>query len=65
MHTLAPPCQPMLRRAAAAGLALAAVGQVSAAEPLLDWQPVGKLAVARTETTVGQFRRFVQATVHP
>ncbi len=27
----------------------------------IDWQPLPGLQVARTETTVGQFRRFVQA----
>jgi formylglycine-generating enzyme len=29
---------------------------------MLDWQPVGSFSMARTETTVGQFRRFVDAT---
>lgn len=28
----------------------------------IDWQPVGTFLIARTETTVGQFRRFVDAT---
>jgi formylglycine-generating enzyme required for sulfatase activity len=28
----------------------------------IDWQPIDGFAIARTETTVGQFRRFVQAT---
>jgi sulfatase modifying factor 1 len=28
----------------------------------IDWQPLDGFAIARTETTVGQFRRFVQAT---
>jgi sulfatase modifying factor 1 len=28
----------------------------------IGWQPVGAFSIARTETTVGQFRRFVQAT---
>jgi formylglycine-generating enzyme required for sulfatase activity len=28
----------------------------------IDWVAVGPFAIARTETTVGQFRRFVQAT---
>lgn len=54
-----------LRRAAPA-TALA----VALAHPLpglasgagIDWQTVGAFAIARTETTVGQFRRFVQAT---
>lgn len=62
MHTLTSPWQTMLRRAATASLALVATGQVVAAEPQIDWQPLGALAVARTETTVGHFRRFVQAT---
>jgi formylglycine-generating enzyme required for sulfatase activity len=29
---------------------------------LLPWQPLPAFQIARTETTVGQFRRFVQAT---
>ena len=28
----------------------------------IDWQPLGGFAIARTETTVGQFRRFTEAT---
>lgn len=28
----------------------------------LDWQPLPGFQIARTETTVGQFRRFVEAT---
>jgi formylglycine-generating enzyme len=28
----------------------------------LDWQAVGGFQIARTETTIGQFRRYVQAT---
>jgi formylglycine-generating enzyme required for sulfatase activity len=28
----------------------------------VEWQPVGGFAIARTETTIGQFRRFVEAT---
>ncbi|MBQ0957542.1 formylglycine-generating enzyme family protein [Ideonella sp. 4Y11] len=28
----------------------------------VDWQAVGSFQIARTETTIGQFRRFVQAT---
>jgi formylglycine-generating enzyme len=28
----------------------------------LDWQPVGRFEIARTETTIAQFRRFVEAT---
>jgi formylglycine-generating enzyme len=35
----------------------------SAANPAgIDWVTVGGFQIARTETTVGQFRRFVQAT---
>jgi formylglycine-generating enzyme required for sulfatase activity len=33
-----------------------------AVEAGIDWQPLDGLAIARTETTVGQFRRHVQAT---
>lgn len=38
--------------------------QVPAQAPAtsLDWQPVGPFHIARTETTIGQFRRYVQAT---
>lgn len=28
----------------------------------IDWQPVGGFSIARTETTIGQFRRFASAT---
>jgi formylglycine-generating enzyme len=28
----------------------------------IDWQPLDHFAIARTETTVGQFRRFAEAT---
>lgn len=49
-------------RFAVAG-ALAAAGPLAlAAAPGVDWVPVGPIAVARTETTVGQFRRYVDAT---
>ncbi len=30
--------------------------------PGIDWQPVGGFDLARTETTIGQFRRFAEAT---
>ncbi len=30
--------------------------------PAIDWVPLGDFSIARTETTVGQFRRYVQAT---
>jgi formylglycine-generating enzyme len=29
---------------------------------VIDWQPVGAFRIARTETSVGQFRRFAEAT---
>lgn len=28
----------------------------------IDWQTIGSFAIARTETTIGQFRRFAEAT---
>jgi sulfatase modifying factor 1 len=37
-------------------------GTVLADPAGLDWQPVGSFSIARTETTVTQFRRFVEAT---
>ena len=48
----------------AGGLLLAAAPARSAAPgPAdIDWQPVGRFEIARTETTIGQFRRFVRAT---
>jgi formylglycine-generating enzyme required for sulfatase activity len=52
--------------AAAALLPLAAATARPAADAdnpaQLDWVRVGGFEIARTETTVGQFRRFVQAT---
>jgi formylglycine-generating enzyme len=62
------------RRCAGAGpamllaLAIGGGGPVAAAVDAtgIDWQtiraPAGVFSIARTETTVGQFRRFVQAT---
>jgi formylglycine-generating enzyme len=47
-------------------LAAASAGGVAAANPAnpagIDWQRVGTFDIARTETTVGQFRRFADAT---
>ncbi len=45
-------------------LCTAAVSDAGGAAPTagIDWQPVGDFAIARTETTVGQFRRFADAT---
>jgi formylglycine-generating enzyme len=37
----------------------------AAAQPIpaaIDWQTIGGVSIARTETTIGQFRRFVRAT---
>jgi len=49
-----------------AALLLAGLCGTASANPGgLDWQPLGGLggvSIARTETTIGQFRRFVQAT---
>lgn len=60
------------RLALALPFALALLGVAPVASPSsepaaptpagIDWVPVGSFAVARTETTVGQFRRYVQAT---
>ena len=43
-------------------LPTAATAQADAAR--IDWQPLGGFAIARTETTVGQFRRFVRGHRH-
>jgi formylglycine-generating enzyme required for sulfatase activity len=40
-----------------------AAGAAGASNPAgIDWVPLAGFSMARTETTVGQFRRFVQAT---
>jgi formylglycine-generating enzyme len=44
-----------------AHLLLLAPWTLAGAAPI-DWQPVGPVDIARTETTVAQFRAFVQAT---
>ena len=56
-------------RSALASLVLAAVlapsGAVAQPGPNpagIDWQPVGGFSIARTETTIGQFARWVDAT---
>lgn len=46
----------------AACAALVAAGAARADPADIDWQPVGAFAIARTETTVAQFARFVAAT---
>jgi formylglycine-generating enzyme required for sulfatase activity len=56
---------PWLRRAVlgiTAVLATAARGQPVAADAGVDWVALPGFAIARTETTVAQFRRFAQAT---
>ncbi len=54
------------RLAIALGLALASAGavpQAGRADPAgIDWVVLERFEIARTETTVGQFRRFAQAT---
>ena len=42
--------------------ALTAGASAQAPAPVLDWQTVGRFELARTETTIAQFERFVQAT---
>lgn len=53
-----------LRRLLAAALLAPALpaGAAAAGPAGIDWVRVGAFEIARTETTVGQFRRFVQAT---
>jgi formylglycine-generating enzyme required for sulfatase activity len=43
-------------------LAVSCVAEARTDAAPIDWQPVGGFAIARTETTVGQFRRFAEAT---
>lgn len=47
------------RPGSAATPALAASGDGPAG---IRWQPVGRLEIGRTETTIGQFRRYAEAT---
>ena len=48
---------------AAAAMLILTQARAQPAPPTgVDWQPVGAFEIARTETTVGQFRRFVEAT---
>ena len=57
---------PWLATAASPGPASAAAPAAAAADPGISWVRIGtgpgSFEMARTETTVGQFRRFVQAT---
>lgn len=53
------------RRGGFAVLVVAAIASAAAAQSNpagIDWQPLDGFSIARTETTVGQFRRFVEAT---
>jgi formylglycine-generating enzyme len=52
--------QAALRFALPACFCATASAQVNPAG--IDWQPIGAFSIARTETTVGQFKRFVEAT---
>lgn len=55
--------KPLIRRAVASLLFTAGAGAGAApGTGEIDWQPVGRFEIARTETTIGQFRRFAQAT---
>ncbi|MGK6310627.1 formylglycine-generating enzyme family protein [Variovorax sp. DT-64] len=54
--------RPVLAGGAAAIFAMSGCGRAAAADPGIDWLPVGRLDVARTETTIGQFHRFVRDT---
>jgi formylglycine-generating enzyme required for sulfatase activity len=44
------------------GAASAAAAAATPNPAGIDWVSIGSFAIARTETTVGQFRRYVQAT---
>jgi formylglycine-generating enzyme required for sulfatase activity len=50
----------LLTAVALLALPAAATSQLDPAR--IDWHPFGGFAIARTETTVGQFRRFAEAT---
>ena len=48
---------------AALGTSSIALGAAGVSNPAgIDWVPLSGFSLARTETTVGQFRRFAQAT---
>lgn len=53
-----------LAAAAAAGLVAAAPARAAGNPAALEWQAVGSFEIARTETTIAQFSRFVAATSH-
>jgi formylglycine-generating enzyme required for sulfatase activity len=48
--------------AAASLLSAAPQGRAAAVDAGIDWVTLPGLSIARTETTIGQFRRYVQAT---
>ena len=52
----------LLSLGALALIGLASTAPAQADPAAIDWQPLAGFESARTETTVGQFRRFVQAT---
>jgi formylglycine-generating enzyme len=52
----------MTRHPLAILLLLAAAPAAADLQTLTDWQPLAQLQIARTETTIAQFRRFVEAT---
>jgi formylglycine-generating enzyme len=60
-----PAASMVLSLLALCGTALAQTSAVPAATAnpaAIDWQPVSGFSMARTETTIGQFRRFAEAT---
>ncbi len=61
---ISPPALPLAAALALAGLgASASTAQPNPGNPAqIEWQTVGRIEMARTETTVAQFRRYVQAT---
>ncbi len=52
----------LLPRATFLGLLVAIQPVAQADASRIDWQAVGNFSIARTETTVAQFRRFAEAT---
>jgi formylglycine-generating enzyme required for sulfatase activity len=56
------PVKPLLNLSMAS-IAIGASAAAAPADPSqIDWQSVGRFSIARTETTVAQFARFVEAT---
>ena len=53
---------PLRRTLPIAAAAVFVVGTAAADPAAIDWMPIGGFEMARTETTVGQFARFVAAT---